>query len=141
MVDARRCISYLTIEHRSAIPVEWRPAIGNRIYGCDDCQIYCPWNRFARTTAEADFAPRHGLDRIGLLEAFRWDESEFLRRMEGSAIRRIGYRSWARNVAVALGNAAPDPHITFLLRQDYDKHDALVREHIDWALERQRDNA
>ncbi len=141
VVDARRCISYLTIEHRSAIPLEWRSAIGNRIYGCDDCQLVCPWNRFARYTREADFQPRHGLDRISLLECYSWSETEFLRRMEGSAIRRIGHQCWLRNVVIALGNAAWDPHIVHRLRQDYDRHTAFVREHIDWAIEQQENKA
>lgn len=136
-VDARRCISYLTIEHRSEIPVEFRAAIGNRIYGCDDCQLYCPWNRFARYTHEADFQPRHGLDRISLIDCYRWSEADFLRRMEGSAIRRIGYQCWLRNIVVALGNAAPDSHILSVLQQDYEKHSGMVRHHIDWAIERQ----
>jgi epoxyqueuosine reductase len=136
-VDARRCISYLTIEHRSAIPVEFRAAIGNRIYGCDDCQLVCPWNRFARYGGEADFQPRHGLDRISLLECFSWSEAEFLRRMEGSAIRRIGYQCWMRNVVIALGNAAPDPHIIASLKQDYARHSDFVQHHIDWAIRQQ----
>lgn len=141
VVDARRCISYLTIEHRSAIPVEWRAAIGNRIYGCDDCQLVCPWNRFARYTQEADFQPRHGLDQISLLECYAWSEDEFLRRMEGSAIRRIGHQCWLRNVVIALGNAPRDPHILDVLRRDYHRHTAFVQEHIDWAIEQQESKA
>jgi len=137
VVDARRCISYLTIEHRSEIPLEFRSAIGNRIYGCDDCQLLCPWNRFAKYSREPDFRPRHGLDRIELLECFRWTESEFLRRFEGSAIRRIGHQCWLRNVVIALGNAAYDPHITEALRRDYAQHSGFVQQHIDWALEQQ----
>ena len=104
-LDATRCISYLTIELRDAIPEEFRKAIGNRIYGCDDCQLVCPWNKFARIAAERDFTPRHGLDDAKLVELFAWSEAEFLARTEGSAIRRIGYECWLRNIAVALGNA------------------------------------
>lgn len=136
-VDARRCISYLTIEHRGEIPLEFRAAIGNRIYGCDDCQLVCPWNRFAKYTQEADFQPRHGLDRISLLECFRWSEAEFMRKMEGSAIRRIGYQCWLRNIVIALGNAAPGPHIMASLKQDYAQHSGFIQHHIDWAIEQQ----
>ena len=137
LLDARRCISYLTIEHRSEIPLELRSAIGNRIYGCDDCQLVCPWNRFARYTGEPDFQPRHGLDSISLLDCYRWSEAEFLRKTEGSAIRRIGHQCWLRNIVVALGNAAPDPHIVATLKQDYDRHTGFIQHHIDWALARQ----
>ena len=137
VVDARRCISYLTIEHRSEIPLEFRAAIGNRIYGCDDCQLVCPWNRFAKYTNEPDFQPRHGLDRISLLECYRWSEDEFLRRMEGSAIRRIGYQCWLRNIVIALGNAADDPHIIATLQQDYSGHSGFIQHHIDWAIQQQ----
>ena len=136
-VDARRCISYLTIEHRSEIPLEFRAAIGNRIYGCDDCQLVCPWNRFAQYTREADFQPRHGLDSISLLDCYRWSETEFLRNTEGSAIRRIGHQCWLRNVVIALGNAAPDPQISTLLKQDYERHSGFIQHHIDWAIEQQ----
>ncbi len=136
-VDARRCISYLTIEHRSAIPVEFRGAIGNRIYGCDDCQLVCPWNRFAGYTSESDFQPRHGLDGVSLLQCYRWSETEFLRVMEGSAIRRIGHQCWLRNVVIALGNAPHDPHISARLREDYAAHSGFVQQHIDWAIEQQ----
>lgn len=137
LVDARRCISYLTIEHRSEIPVEFRKAIGNRIYGCDDCQLVCPWNRFARYSADADFQPRHGLDNISLLDCYRWSESEFMQKMEGSAIRRIGYQCWLRNIVIALGNAAPDPHIVAILQQDYAQHSGFIQHHIDWAVQQQ----
>jgi epoxyqueuosine reductase len=138
VVDARRCISYLTIEHRSAIPVEFRAAIGNRIYGCDDCQLVCPWNRFAQYTNEADFKPRHGLDRISLLDCYGWSEEQFLRRMEGSAIRRIGYQCWLRNIVIALGNAAYDPHIIAALQQDYSAHSGFIQQHADWAIRQQQ---
>ena len=137
LVDARRCISYLTIEHRSAIPVELRSAVGNRIYGCDDCQLVCPWNRFARFTAETDFQPRHGLDDISLLECLAWTRAEFGRRLEGSAIRRIGFDCWQRNIVVALGNADYDPHIIDALRRGYDEYVPMVRQHVDWAIAEQ----
>jgi len=137
VVDARRCISYLTIEHRSEIPVEFRAAIGNRIYGCDDCQLVCPWNRFAQYTSEIDFAPRHGLDRISLLDCYGWSEEQFLRRMEGSAIRRIGYQCWLRNIVIALGNAAYDPHIVAALRRDYSARSGFIQLHADWAIQQQ----
>ena len=114
-LDARRCISYLTIEHRGSIPEELRPLIGNRIYGCDDCQLVCPWNRYAQIAAEPDFAVRHGLDNADLAALFAWTEGEFMARMEGSAIRRIGYERWSRNLAVALGNAPPAPAVVAAL--------------------------
>ena len=141
VVDSRRCISYLTIEHRSPIPLEFRSAIGNRIYGCDDCQLVCPWNRFARYSLEADFQPRHGLDVISLVQCYRWSETEFMRRMEGSAIRRIGHQCWLRNVIVALGNAAHDPHIVAMLKQDYAGHSGFLQEHVDWAIRQQENSA
>ena len=137
-VDARRCVSYLTIELQGAIPEDLRPLIGNRIYGCDDCQQVCPWNRFAQPSDEPDFAPRHGLDRTTLLQLFAWTEQDFLSRTEGSAIRRIGYQRWLRNIAVALGNAPPDPAIIAALERRRTFSDTMVREHIDWALRRQR---
>ena len=136
-LDARRCISYLTIEHKGAIPLELRSLIGNRIFGCDDCQLVCPWNRFAQTSAEADFMPRHALDRTPLLDLFGWSEAEFLARTEGSALRRINYQQWQRNVAVALGNAPYDPRIVAALRQRRPDAWALLADHIDWAVERQ----
>lgn len=136
-LDARRCISYLTIEHRGTIPEPLRPLLGNRIYGCDDCQLVCPWNRFAQPSALSDFEPRHGLDRAGLLELFGWTAEEFERRMEGSAIRRIGYERWLRNLAVALGNAAADPAILQALEGRRDHPSALVREHVAWAIAQQ----
>lgn len=136
-VDARRCISYHTIELPGPIPLEFRRAIGNRIYGCDDCQLVCPWNRFARPTVEPDFRVRHRLDAPGLVELFRWDEAEFLRRAEGSAIRRIGHERWLRNIAVALGNAPHSPTVGAGLRARLAHPSALVREHVVWALAEQ----
>jgi epoxyqueuosine reductase len=133
-LDASRCISYLTIELREAIPLELRPLMGNRIYGCDDCQLVCPWNRYAKATTEKDFHPRHHLDAPALLELFAWTEKEFLRKTEGSAIRRIGYQCWLRNIAVALGNAPTDDKIIFALQNKLAAAEPLVREHIEWAL-------
>jgi epoxyqueuosine reductase len=135
-LDARRCISYLTIEHQSAIPVDLRPLLGNRIYGCDDCQIFCPWNSFAKASKEPDFLPRNGLDGATLLELFGWTESEFQERLRGSAIRRIGHERWLRNIAVALGNAPTSPAVLEALQRRSDHPSALVREHVAWALER-----
>jgi epoxyqueuosine reductase len=119
------------------IPLEFRRALGNRIYGCDDCQLVCPWNRFAKPTVEPDFRARHGLDAPGLIELFGWDEAEFLQRTEGSAIRRIGHERWLRNVAVALGNAPPSPDVVDALRARLEHPSALVREHVAWALAEQ----
>jgi epoxyqueuosine reductase len=133
-LDARRCISYLTIELRGTIPVEFRSMMGNRIYGCDDCQLVCPWNRFAKPTDEKDFHPRHHLDAPELLTLFSWNEQEFLRKTEGSAIRRIGHESWLRNIAVALGNAPTDAKIISALQNKLHDCTPLVREHIEWAL-------
>ncbi len=138
VVDARRCISYLTIEHHGSIPLELRKAIGNRIYGCDDCQIYCPWNRFERLSALPDFQPRHGLDDILLLDLFGWSERQFLDRFEGSPIRRIGYARWRRNLAVALGNAAPDSHIIEQIDKALPTAGELEAEHLHWALRQQQ---
>jgi epoxyqueuosine reductase len=135
-LDARRCISYLTIEHKSAIPEELRPLIGNRVYGCDDCQLACPWNRFARLTAEEDFQVRNGLDAASLVEVFAWSEAEFDCRLQGSPIRRIGYERWLRNIAVGLGNAPTSLHVVGALRSRADHPSALVREHVAWALSR-----
>ncbi len=137
-LDARRCISYLTIELKGAIPPEWREAIGNRIYGCDDCQLVCPWNRYAKVSAEADFRARHGLEAVSLLELFAWDEQTFLARTEGSAIRRIGYERWRRNLAVALGNAPADSAVHAALEGAVAAATPLVREHLEWAIARQR---
>ena len=136
-LDARRCISYLTIENKGSIPEALRPLMGNRIYGCDDCQLVCPWNRFARQSEEADFQARHGLDNPTLLSLFQWNESRFLQHTEGSAIRRIGYQCWQRNLAVALGNAPPDHAIMAALRAARARSSPLVKEHIDWALRQQ----
>ncbi len=133
-LDARRCISYLTIELRGSIPVELRPLIGNRIYGCDDCQLVCPWNRFAQPTGEADFSPRHELDAPELIRLFSWTEEEFLKYTEGSAIRRIGYECWLRNIAVALGNAPKHEIILRALEARAEHPSELVREHVRWAL-------
>lgn len=138
-VDARRCISYLTIELRGSIPREFRPLIGNRIFGCDDCQLVCPWNRFASLSAEKDFAPRHRLDSSTLIELFSWSEAEFLERTEGSAIRRITYEQWLRNLAVALGNAPTSTAVSEALEGRLAGATALVAEHIDWAIRRHAD--
>ncbi len=136
-LDARRCISYLTIELRDSIPLELRPLIGNRIYGCDDCQLVCPWNKFARKSTEADFAVRHGLDAPELIALFAWSENDFMARTEGSAIRRIGHDCWLRNIAVALGNAPHSDTVITALQSRHDHPSALVREHVQWALEEQ----
>ncbi|MDH5230691.1 MAG: tRNA epoxyqueuosine(34) reductase QueG [Gammaproteobacteria bacterium] len=135
VVDARRCISYLTIELKGSIPVEFRTAIGNRIYGCDDCQIVCPWNRFAKPSVEKDFQVRHGLDRPSLISLFQWSENEFDKKTQGSAIRRIGYHQWLRNIAIALGNCAYSPEVAAVLQHALNRHSALLDEHIHWALE------
>ena len=135
-LDARRCISYLTIELKSAIPEELRPLIGNRVYGCDDCQLVCPWNRFAKLTPEKDFEVRNGLDNASLIELFAWSETEFDERMRGSPIRRIGYERWLRNLAVGLGNAPTSSEVVKALLSRKDHPSALVREHVAWALAR-----
>jgi epoxyqueuosine reductase len=137
-LDARRCIAYLTIEHKSAIPEALRPAIGNRIYGCDDCQLVCPWNKFARAAAHPDFKVRHGLDASALTSLFRWSAAEFEERMRGSAIYRIGYERWLRNIAVALGNAGATPEVLGALEARREDASPLVREHVEWALSRHR---
>ena len=137
-VDARRCISYLTIELHGPIPVDLRPLIGNRIYGCDDCQLICPWNRFARLSDEQDFSPRHQLNTRELLDVFAWNEQQFLHKTEGSAIRRIGHERWLRNIAVALGNASPSPKIMEKLQTMLTHTSDLVKEHVQWALDRQQ---
>ena len=137
-VDARRCISYLTIELRGSIPEEFRRPMGNRIYGCDDCQLVCPWNKFARITGEGDFTPRHQLDGAALVDLFAWSEQEFLSRTEGSAIRRTGYEGWLRNIAIALGNAPASAEVVAALQARTDDPSALVREHVAWALQEHR---
>ncbi|MEW8626085.1 MAG: tRNA epoxyqueuosine(34) reductase QueG [Candidatus Thiodiazotropha sp.] len=137
-LDARRCISYLTIELKGSIPESFRAAMGNRIYGCDDCQQVCPWNRFAHVTDEQDFLARHHLDSGGLITFFEWDEATFLNRTEGSAIRRIGYERWQRNLAVALGNAPTSDAVVRALSVRLDQASPMVREHIVWALNRHR---
>ncbi|HEV7271156.1 tRNA epoxyqueuosine(34) reductase QueG [Pseudoxanthomonas sp.] len=135
-LDARRCISYLTIEHDGAIPEDLRAAIGNRIFGCDDCQLVCPWNKFARRTDEPDFRARNDLDVATLPQLFAWDEAEFLRRTEGSAIRRSGHERWLRNIAVALGNAPTTPDVLAALQSRREDPSSLVSEHVAWALGR-----
>jgi len=136
-LDARRCISYLTIELKSSIPVGLRPLIGNRIYGCDDCQMVCPWNRFAHKSLEPDFAARHGLDDVALTELFGWDEETFNHKFSGSAVYRIGHEQWLRNIAVALGNAPNSIEVLAALQARAQDASPLVREHVAWALERQ----
>ncbi|MCH8277470.1 MAG: tRNA epoxyqueuosine(34) reductase QueG, partial [Proteobacteria bacterium] len=135
MLDARRCISYLTIENKGSIPAEFRKDIGNRIYGCDDCQLFCPWNKYAKPTAEKDFAPRHGLDSVQLTDLFCWDRETWLQKTEGSAIRRIGHERWLRNIAIALGNATTTPEVVAALKLRQHSHSELVTEHVEWALQ------
>lgn len=135
-VDARRCISYLTIELKDSIPEDLRPLIGNRVYGCDDCQLVCPWNRFAQLTGEVDFHVRHGLDDVTLVELFAWEEAEFQTKMAGSAIYRIGHEQWLRNIAVGLGNAPTSPEVIAALQKRADHPSPLIREHVAWALAR-----
>jgi epoxyqueuosine reductase len=144
-LDARRCISYLTIEHKGSIPEDLRPLVGNRVYGCDDCQLVCPWNRYAKLSAEGDFAVRNGLDAAALTDLFRWSEADFHERLAGSAIHRIGYERWLRNIAVALGNAlaaledeAAAAEVERALHARRDDPSALVREHVAWALAQDR---
>ena len=135
-LDARRCISYLTIEHHGEIPEALRPLMGNRVFGCDDCQLVCPWNKFAQVAAEPGFRVRHGLDAPDLVGLFGWTEAQYLERSEGSALRRLGYRRWLRNIAVALGNAPTSPAVVAALDSARDHPDELVREHVRWALSR-----
>jgi epoxyqueuosine reductase len=138
VVDARRCISYLTIEHEGSIPVEFRALMGNRIYGCDDCQTACPWNKFAQTSDLPDFKPRHHLNDSDLIQLWSWTEADFLERLQGSAIRRIGHTRWLRNLAIAMGNALASGNNVVAIRQALQQrrhhHNAVVREHIEWAL-------
>lgn len=138
VLDARKCISYLTIESKEAIPEELRPLMGNRVFGCDDCQIICPWNRFASKTAEDDFSPRHNLEDSDLLTLFNWQPQEFLDKTEGSPIRRIGHERWLRNLAVGLGNASASLDILQQLEASADHPSALVREHVQWAIDQQK---
>ncbi|WP_049622994.1 tRNA epoxyqueuosine(34) reductase QueG [Frateuria defendens] len=138
-LDARRCIAYLTIELKGSIPEALREAVGNRIFGCDDCQLVCPWNKFAQESTEPDFAPRHSLDGARLAELFAWSEEEFLRRTEGMAIRRTGYEGWLRNIAVALGNAPASDEVLAALATRREHPSPVVREHVAWALARQRE--
>ena len=135
-VDARRCLSYLSIEYAGSIPLELRPLFGNRIYGCDDCQLVCPWNRFAVPTTEADFSPRHSLDAVSLATLFAWTAADFATRMAGSAVYRIGYEAWSRNIAIALGNAPRTPAVLAALVARQNDPSPLVQEHVAWALER-----
>ena len=139
VVDARRCISYFTIESPDPIPLELRPLMGNRIYGCDDCQLICPWNKYAKLSLESDFQARHQLDEITLLELFSWSETYFLENLQGSPIRRIGFQSWQRNIAVALGNAAFDANIVNALEAKLTTASSMVAEHIQWALVKQNE--
>jgi epoxyqueuosine reductase len=137
MLDARRCIAYLTIEYKGIIPEEFREGIGNRIFGCDDCQLICPWNSFAKITPIEDFHPRHGLDQASLLDLWSWDETTFLQCTEGSPIRRTGFQSFKRNVAIGLGNAPYHSEIIKVLEQGKTLHDEIVNVHIDWAIQQQ----
>ncbi len=134
-LDARRCISYLTIEHKGSIPEEFRKPMGNRVYGCDDCQMVCPWNRYAQFTAEDDFTPREDLDAGDLVELFGWDNKTFLEKTECTAIRRIGHERWLRNLAVGLGNAPTSSRVIQALQARRDHPSEIVREHVEWALE------
>lgn len=141
-LDARRCISYLTIERHGSIPLEFRQAIGNRVYGCDDCQLICPWNRFAKTTLEAEFASRHGLAQASLLQLFQWSEAQFEQATEGSAIRRLGYPRWLRNLSIGLGNAPACPQIQQALQQRLQQsHPDWLLEHFSWALHQNQQTA
>ncbi len=138
VLDARKCISYLTIESKEAIPLALRPLMGNRVFGCDDCQIICPWNRFASQSKEDDFTPRHNLDNPDLVTLFNWEPNEFLEKTRGSPIRRIGHERWLRNLAVGLGNATGSEEILNELQAKSDHPSALVREHVQWAIDQQQ---
>lgn len=135
VLDARKCISYLTIELKGSIPEKYRKLIGNRIYGCDDCQIFCPWNKFAKKSAIKDFSPRHQLDSLELIEAFLWDKDTWQKKTEGTAIRRISYEQWLRNVAVALGNAKKSNRLMIALESKRDSDSIIVKEHVEWAIQ------
>ena len=137
-LDARKCISYLTIEYKGSIKEELRPMMGNRIFGCDDCQIFCPWNKFLKITDEADFKPRHNLDDIELSNLFMWSEEEFLKKTQGSPIRRAGYESWLRNIAIALGNAESSVEVLRVLHSKKDDPSEIVKEHVNWAIEQHK---
>jgi epoxyqueuosine reductase len=137
-LDARKCISYLTIEYKGSIEEELRPMMGNRIFGCDDCQLVCPWNKFAQFTQEEDFKPRHNLNNSGLSELFKWTEENYLRKTKGSPIRRAGYESWSRNIAVALGNADTSKEVYESLMSRRNDPSAIVREHVKWALDQHK---
>ena len=137
-LDARKCISYLTIEYKGSIKEELRPMMGNRIFGCDDCQIFCPWNKFLKITDEADFKPRHNLDDIELSNLFMWSEEEFLKKTQGSPIRRAGYESWLRNIAIALGNAQSSVEVLRVLHSKKDDPSEIVKEHVNWAIEQHK---
>lgn len=141
MLDARKCIAYLTIEYKGVIPEKYRRGIGNRVFGCDDCQLICPWNRYAKVTQVSDFHPRHGLDQISLLELWQWDEQTFLSQTEGSPIRRTGYQSFMRNIAIGLGNAPYAANIIAALKHSYMQHDDIVQIHIAWAIQQQQQKA
>jgi epoxyqueuosine reductase len=141
MLDARKCIAYLTIEYQGIIPEELRAPIGNRVFGCDDCQLICPWNSFAKTTTVDDFAPRHQLDDISLLTLWQWDEATFLSNTEGSPLRRTGYQSFMRNIAIGLGNAEYSLKVITALENTREKHDDIVQVHIDWAIQTQKNKA
>ena len=138
-MDARRCIAYLTIEYQGIIPEEFRQPIGNRVFGCDDCQLICPWNGFSQLSSEQDFKARNGLDNIHLLDLWQWTEAEFLSKTEGSAIRRTGYQGFMRNVAIGLGNANFNPDIITALQ--ISQHDDIVQVHVDWAISQQQSKA
>ena len=137
-LDARKCISYLTIEYKGSIKEELRPMMGNRIFGCDDCQIFCPWNKFLKITDEADFKPRHSLDDIDLSNLFMWSEEEFLKKTQGSPIRRAGYESWLRNIAIALGNAESSVEVLRVLHSKKDDPSEIVKEHVNWAIDQHK---